>query len=342
MQQPGSNTFCLGGQPTHNVTLSYVKDFFSIYHRLPKFALAMISELSSWNPNALSYADDDLFDFLKWMKDEGHLEKTVLVLFSDHGSRHENLRGSLEGKMEERMPFLSITVPPKAPKIFVESSNDFKANSKLLIRPFEVYETLKSMVLHHVNGEIQFPKGKPQNLFTRLDDETRSCDQLEIPPQWCPCLKAQPLPSDNKDGVVKVLEEAGEQVVKYVNKILFSYAELQNLCSELTYRSVKLKNTVELAPNQEVLRFRRSKSGGNCVDCKPIFDKYSITRKEYFYVLYVEVNPSSHILRAVVNIRGQSIFIHPHLHFVDKEKDRGCKTDNPKSDTPLLIYCICR
>lgn len=342
MKQPGMNSFCLGGQPMHNVTLSYLRDFFSIYKKLPKFALAMLSELSSWNPNALGYADNDVLDFLRWMKIEGHLERTVIVLFSDRGSKHPNLRGLLEGKMEERMPLLAITIPVKAPKAIANSVVNLKANSKLLTHPYEVYETLKSMILYHVKREVEISKREPRNLLTRFDSESRSCDHLKIPAHWCPCVKAYPLPTHNANTSTG-FEDAGKKVVSYVNKIISSNSELQSICSELSYRGVKIDKTVELKPNQEVLKFRGSESAGHCVDCKPIFEKHSTTRKESFYVIYIEVNPAAQLLRAIVNIGRNDIFIHPNLIFVNERKTKKCISNNSKlSNSPLERLCVCR
>lgn len=317
-------------------------DFFSIYKKLPKFAFAALTELTSWNPNALSYADQDLFHFLKWMKNEGYLENTVLVLFSDHGSKHANLRGSLQGKMEERMPLLSIALPPKAPEGILSSVGNLKANSKHLIHPFNVYETLKLLILYHVNRKSKISNKNPKNLLTQFDGDSRSCDHIKIPAHWCPCIKVNPL-STHKKNEDKIFIDAGRKAVMLINKIISSKSELLSSCSELSYHSIKIERTVELKPKEEVLKFRRSESELDCVDCNPKFEKHSTTKVDSFYTIFINVNPGMHLLRALVNVRKKDIFIHPSLEIVDIKSDRKCVSDNSVlKNSSFKRICICR
>ncbi|MCL4129800.1 UNVERIFIED_CONTAM: hypothetical protein GTU68_007422, partial [Idotea baltica] len=102
--------YCFSSTPRHKVFLKYLTDFFDVYETKPKFAFAFHSELSHNDQNLISIADDDILDTLKYLQKRGHLNQTVLVLFSDHGNRFSSTRSTQQGKQEERLPFFSVTL----------------------------------------------------------------------------------------------------------------------------------------------------------------------------------------------------------------------------------------
>ncbi|KFD44758.1 hypothetical protein M513_14366, partial [Trichuris suis] len=57
-------------------------------------------------------ADGPTVEHLKFFQDNGFLNDTVFIVFSDHGARFSSLRRTKQGKLEERNPFVSIILPP--------------------------------------------------------------------------------------------------------------------------------------------------------------------------------------------------------------------------------------
>ena len=57
--------------------------------------------------------DADLKEFLEYMKLKGHLDNTLLLVMGDHGARFSTARKTLQGKLEERLPMMSLTFPDK-------------------------------------------------------------------------------------------------------------------------------------------------------------------------------------------------------------------------------------
>ena len=49
--------------------------------------------------------DDDLVEFLRQLRDEQHLNRSMLELFSDYGHLFSSNRETLQGKFEERLLF---------------------------------------------------------------------------------------------------------------------------------------------------------------------------------------------------------------------------------------------
>lgn len=64
-----------------------VLQFLESYPDAPKFAFAFHGELSHDDYNLIQAADDDLVDWLKWLKSSGILKNTIFILMSDHGHR---------------------------------------------------------------------------------------------------------------------------------------------------------------------------------------------------------------------------------------------------------------
>lgn len=67
--------------------MNQVKNLYRSYPDKPKFLFSFHCELSHDSFNQVKSADEDLLELFKWMKSEGHLNNTLLVVMSDHGHR---------------------------------------------------------------------------------------------------------------------------------------------------------------------------------------------------------------------------------------------------------------
>ena len=106
------NKYCVGGIPRHMVMLNYIKEIFNVHKNQPKFMFGFHGELSHDSYNDIGVVDDDLHNWLKDLHEFGHLNNTVLILMSDHGHRFAEIRNTVQGKQEERLPFFSFVFPP--------------------------------------------------------------------------------------------------------------------------------------------------------------------------------------------------------------------------------------
>ena len=69
--------------------------FFSHSHRYkdtPKFGLGFTGDLTHADNNPGQYIDKDLKRTLRWLKDNGHFENTLLIVMGDHGARYSKVR----------------------------------------------------------------------------------------------------------------------------------------------------------------------------------------------------------------------------------------------------------
>ena len=155
-----------------NYTLDYVLSYFAAYPNTPKFAFAFMSYLTHAHPNHLSYADNDIVRLLRTFVDRNYHDNTVIILFGDHGSRNDDFRNTMQGKLEERLPWLSISVPAWLEKKYPDITSALEHNQRVISSPFDVHATLR-----HVLTYPEEPRGeKTQSLFRKLN-YTRTCSE---------------------------------------------------------------------------------------------------------------------------------------------------------------------
>ena len=153
-----------------NYTIEYLKSYFDAYPNTPKFAFAFVGYLAHAHPNHLSYADYDLLHLLKFLVKNKYDQNTMLVLLGDHGSRNDDVRNTMQGKLEERLPWLSITLPKWVVEKYPDVGKAMMLNQDILCTPFDVHATLR-----HVLTYPTTPKGeKGRSLFTEVPAD-RTC-----------------------------------------------------------------------------------------------------------------------------------------------------------------------
>ncbi|KAF4521483.1 hypothetical protein B566_EDAN001780 [Ephemera danica] len=152
--------------------------YITVYPDKPKFMFSFHSELSHDSFNQIGAADEDLTDFFRWMRREGHLNNTLLIVMSDHGHR---------------------------------------TNTKRLTTPFDIHPTLKAVLNFPPTNGKSLGKGDIRNrsisLFSEVPRE-RTCVDAGIEPHWCACLAWHEL----KSGEDPLAMRAAEALVDSMNK----------------------------------------------------------------------------------------------------------------------------
>lgn len=141
--------YCTGSKPNHMYLLEYLEDFFNKYRNISCFAVGYSCELSHNDVNPSQYLDADLKNFLMRMHKKRHLTNNIVILFADHGSRRGLVRKTYQGKIEERLPFLSIFVPESFRRNHRQLYKNLAENADKLTTPFDLHETLLHIL--HLN-----------------------------------------------------------------------------------------------------------------------------------------------------------------------------------------------
>lgn len=90
--------------------------------------------------------DEDLARLLTRLHVSGALDNTVLILMGDHGNRFDAIRKTVIGRVEERMPFFSVTLPKKLHYL----KTNLDANSNVLTSWHDVYEMLMDLAMDNL------------------------------------------------------------------------------------------------------------------------------------------------------------------------------------------------
>lgn len=190
-----SSYLCYGDKSHHSIQIEYVKKFLQTYKGKRRFLHSFLAEISHEYQNFLSYGDEDFLDLLKWMHNEGHLNNTLMVFFSDHGARIDEIRNTFVGRIEDRMPLVTIYLPKHIKQKYPELDINMQQNIKRLTTFFDLHQTL----VDTLQGNFQSPtvsyyEGKPRgiSLFRQIP-ASRSCADAWIPEHYCACYSSVPV-----------------------------------------------------------------------------------------------------------------------------------------------------
>lgn len=79
--------YCLSGNPSHLLMMDYSKKILQSNLNRSSFIFSFHGELSHDSFNMIGVADDDIRNWLKSLKADGLLDRTILIFMSDHGNR---------------------------------------------------------------------------------------------------------------------------------------------------------------------------------------------------------------------------------------------------------------
>ena len=268
--------FCIGSVPRHMLMTNWIKQFFHMYPKQPKFSFLFHSEYTHGHTSKVRAADQDMLDFLSYMQNNGFLNNTLLLLMSDHGARFNSLRGTIQGKHEERMPFFSLRFPLWFQKKYPEEMKNIKTNIHRLTTPFDIHATFEDIISPGGAKAVKVNVTKRGiSLLSEVPAE-RTCKDASIEPHWCACLNWKDVLVTDPS-VVK----AADTVVQKINNLTESQ---RNQCAKLTVG--KIMNAVVYSYNPTILKHKRSKDiHGRVAD---LSDKMDNTQSLYQVTLQAE------------------------------------------------------
>ena len=325
--------YCVNNRPSHDMSLKYLLSFFRGYKDRPKFGFSSHAVISHDDINAIGYADEYLKAFLETFKEESFLNNTILIIFADHGARFSGFRKTIQGKLEERFPFMSITTPEWFREKHSDLYNNLVDNSRVLTSPFDVYATLR-----HILSYPQYPSEiiTGQSLFTRIDEKKRTCASAGVDDHWCPCLDLEPVSIDEP-----AVNEAAEFVVKYINNLTSQSVELSKLCQRLVLKEIK--TAFREMPKEAMQRFRDTKNPANdeCDACVAVMGEKAENTlvRDTLYQLQIVTSPNEGFYEASVRIKKGVLVLVGDISRIDAYKDQPyCIMETH----PLMRkYCYC-
>ncbi|CAF1322881.1 unnamed protein product [Rotaria sp. Silwood1] len=243
-----SKPLCFGSITRFQSMLNWIRYLFEMYPNAPKFSFAFHNQYSHNSNNRLPYADDELVEFLKLMNNRGYFDNTIFILMSDHGARFSSLRKTYQGKLEERLPFLSIRMPKKFQDNYPNLMYNLRLNSHRLTTPFDLHETFEHLFEFHSPNRYQSKSNRSYSLF-QLIPQYRTCSQANVEEHWCACLNWNIIPIHEP-----IIQQLGKQSVEFLNNFISDY---KNECVSLSLYRIDKAN--QLSANEHLLKFVNSK-----------------------------------------------------------------------------------
>uniref|UniRef100_A0A2C9K0A0 Uncharacterized protein n=1 Tax=Biomphalaria glabrata TaxID=6526 RepID=A0A2C9K0A0_BIOGL len=243
-------SFCLGSKPRHTIFLEYMKELFYIYPKKRKWFFLFHSEMSHRDNNFLSQMDEDLYEHLKGLHSEKQLDQAILIFLADHGARFSTVRATAQGKQEERLPYFGIRFPEWFHQKYPNIVENVKNNSKKLVTPFDVHETLHE-ILNFTGTEKANISKRGVSLFKLIPDE-RNCDWAHIDPHWCACMEWTKIGLDDP-----ILKRVTKKIIATFNNLTKPF---RKECAILEI--INVTSAVMLKVKDAVLRFRDTSDGG--------------------------------------------------------------------------------
>jgi hypothetical protein len=226
------NSYCIGNQTSLELFLSYIRQFWTSYPKDNKFFFGFFKQYTHDNYAAGSLADAPIFDLLRTLRESGQLERTVVILMTDHGARFSAARLTPQGKVEERLPFMSFILPPSFRQKYPRAVDALRTNVNRLTTPFDVYATLLSLLDMSKASSTNTTNvtHRAISLFNVIPAQ-RTCDHLKLKPHWCSCLQWQEVDVNN----IKI-NRVAKSIVSYINQLLSTVSG--SLCHRLILDSV--------------------------------------------------------------------------------------------------------
>ncbi|WAR28886.1 hypothetical protein MAR_014590 [Mya arenaria] len=326
-----SPRYCTGNVPNHIYLLNYTKDYFRKYENVSKFAFVFGSELTHWDNNPGEYMDSDIVDMLEFFRRKGYLDNTIVLAFADHGARYSRVRKTVQGKMEERLPFMSIAVPKWFREKYKTLYNNLLRNADKLATPFDIHETLMHILqLESYKSSKTSLKNIPRaiSLFDKIP-ATRTCEAAHIQMHWCTCLKQLDLDVSDKH-----VQKSVNALVRFLNN---QTKHVRTICEPLQFQA--LHHAFLLIPNEKVLMFQKSLDEDNRV---ANFSSQVNIDHAHFQVT-IETSPNRGLFETTVQVNmtaGTYTVIESEISRLDRYGSQPACVQEKYPD--LRKYCYCK
>lgn len=272
----------------------------------------------------------DVFELLKSLKEDNHLDNTMLIVFGDHGARFDEIRSTLQGKLEERLPFLSITLPQWFREKHPNFVKNLQQNTRRIISPLDLHATFMH-VLKYPENPSKSSLTTGSSLFEALP-ENRECKDAGIPSHFCPCILWKPIPTTHSH-----VEIGAHLTVAHINDLLRKDSSVSHLCHKLKLHQIV--SAVQGMPNRNVQLFKGIKDGIGLGVGEPIYNDES-EPLECTYEIQIKVKPSMALFEATVKIIDGKFVVNGDISRVNRYGTQSeCVV---KSHPSLRKFCLCR
>lgn len=182
---------CWRGLADDEQLAQWALQFQRTFHDAPHFGHFWMSRWSHDDVNTAQHMDPYLYDVVSRMIEDGLLNKTLLILMSDHGVRYGSFRETEYGRLEEDLPYLFLAFPEWFRRKYPRAMERLEENRRRLISTFDLHETFKSIMNCDYNNDAFMVvnatiRDRGVSLFQRISPD-RTCDDAGVPSIYCGC-----------------------------------------------------------------------------------------------------------------------------------------------------------
>lgn len=139
---------CYGNTPKHMYLLDYIEQFVARMKHHRYFAFTFLTLLSHDDLNEVQVADSDFENMFLKMQQGGQLNNTIVIVLGDHGNRFTELRKTDIGRIEDRMPFLAVSLPKQFKQRFPHLVAGLEENRNNLLSWYVRWVTTTAIYNH--------------------------------------------------------------------------------------------------------------------------------------------------------------------------------------------------
>lgn len=184
--------------------------------------------------------DERMTFYLNEMENLGILKESAVIFLSDHGLRFGPARHLLTGWLEERLPFIFISLPKWFKDKHPDIAESLTLNQERLSSTFDLHMALRSILkLAGSTKEMPPPLGCPtcRSLFEPLP-LNRSCSDAGIIDHYCTCGFFKDI--DPKEEIVN---KTTHFAIDFINKKVSTHRTPdtnESLCATLTLKKFQI------------------------------------------------------------------------------------------------------
>lgn len=321
---------CINSQPQHNLQLDYLKSFFRAYPTTPKFGFTFLSSLCHRETILpLGAAEKDFLQFFKSIWKSGYLNDTMLVVMGDHGARTGDFRFTIQGKLEERLPMLSITLPTSFRLMYPEFAKNLQLNAEVIMSPLDLHATFMHILKYPLDPS-RSDLSRGSSLFSKIP-RRRTCEDAHIPRYFCPCVQWLPLHMSHAHVIIGVL-----RTIDHINTLLAQDPDGSRLCQRLLLDEIL--DAWQETPNTELRTFTAIQNGLGLGFGSPDFNN-STTFSECHYLVKFRTKPGYGIFEASVKLNQGRFVVGDRISRINLY---GSQPDCIRNSHPhLREFCYC-
>ncbi|XP_017074739.2 uncharacterized protein LOC108110262 [Drosophila eugracilis] len=211
--------YCLGRKPSSEYIYDLGVQFTRINRNSTFFGMFWTNTFSHNDFSMPSAMDNKMVEYMRTLDRNGVMDNTIIIFFSDHGSRFGPLRKLDSGFVEERLPFIYIRLPRWIREKYPKIVRNLKVNRNRLTSPYDIHATLRHILeLNTLPEELPRPNGCPtcHSVFEEIP-WSRNCSQAGIEEHWCACDSFSNLPKSGPSA-----RNMSTQMVEAINKFVRS------------------------------------------------------------------------------------------------------------------------